>query len=190
MSGTNLATIREPKIRAKYGQAESFHVSTDVTDTPACTSIYANTQLQSAYSIHYSDIHLDTYINWQILWNRPLCVQQHISKKLLLCAAEGGRQFVSECCSRLLVRQLRLQTSNTTPGHKAFQMSLHCAEFYRKKTDSIRGYACFSEARARKSTQNLTSCLQSWGISSLLLTVFAKDFGDCQYELNLCSCQG
>lgn len=30
VSGTNLATIREPKIRAKYGQAESFHVSTDV----------------------------------------------------------------------------------------------------------------------------------------------------------------
>lgn len=27
VSGTNLATIREPKIRAKYGQAESFHVS-------------------------------------------------------------------------------------------------------------------------------------------------------------------
>ncbi|MEQ2220570.1 Plexin-A1, partial [Ilyodon furcidens] len=25
VSGTNLATIREPKIRAKYGQAESFH---------------------------------------------------------------------------------------------------------------------------------------------------------------------
>lgn len=33
VSGTNLATIREPKIRAKYGQAESFHVSIDVTDT-------------------------------------------------------------------------------------------------------------------------------------------------------------
>lgn len=100
-------------------------------------------QLQSVYSIHYSDIHLDTYINWQILWNRPLCVQQHISKTLLLCAAEGGRQFVSECCSRLLVQQLQLQTSNATPGHKDFQMSPHCAEFYRKKRDSIRGYACF-----------------------------------------------
>lgn len=31
VSGTNLATIREPKIRAKYGQAESFHVSMIVT---------------------------------------------------------------------------------------------------------------------------------------------------------------
>ncbi|XP_054655403.1 plexin-A1-like isoform X2 [Dunckerocampus dactyliophorus] len=28
VSGTNLATIREPKIRAKYGQAESFHTCT------------------------------------------------------------------------------------------------------------------------------------------------------------------
>uniref|UniRef100_A0A8C9VCC8 Plexin-A1 n=1 Tax=Scleropages formosus TaxID=113540 RepID=A0A8C9VCC8_SCLFO len=28
VSGTNLATIREPKIRAKFGSAESFHVST------------------------------------------------------------------------------------------------------------------------------------------------------------------
>lgn len=26
ISGTNLATIKEPKIRAKYGSAESFHV--------------------------------------------------------------------------------------------------------------------------------------------------------------------
>lgn len=33
VSGTNLATIREPKIRAKYGQVESFHVSVFIAST-------------------------------------------------------------------------------------------------------------------------------------------------------------
>lgn len=37
VSGTNLATIREPKIRAKYGSAESFHVSMDLAQTPSQT---------------------------------------------------------------------------------------------------------------------------------------------------------
>lgn len=37
VSGTNLATIREPKIRAKYGQAESFHVSRRCIDTNTWT---------------------------------------------------------------------------------------------------------------------------------------------------------
>lgn len=37
--------------------------------------------------------------------------------------AEGGRQSVSVCCSRLLSPQLQLQPSNATSGHVAFQMS-------------------------------------------------------------------
>uniref|UniRef100_A0A8C7ZDG2 Plexin A1a n=1 Tax=Oryzias sinensis TaxID=183150 RepID=A0A8C7ZDG2_9TELE len=43
VSGTNLATIREPKIRAKYGQAESFHVSPGGTDMHA--SQFADSEL-------------------------------------------------------------------------------------------------------------------------------------------------
>lgn len=37
VSGTNLATIQEPKIRAKYGQAESFHVSISMYLHFTCT---------------------------------------------------------------------------------------------------------------------------------------------------------
>ena len=47
ISGTNLATIREPKIRARYGQAESFHVSMNThtyTHTRIHTQVYTDKQ--------------------------------------------------------------------------------------------------------------------------------------------------
>lgn len=50
MSGTNLATIREPKIRAKYGQAESFHVSVNHTHT------HRTICLSTAHTLHMDEV--------------------------------------------------------------------------------------------------------------------------------------
>lgn len=64
VSGTNLATIREPKIRAKYGQAESFHVSIDMGDVvcidrqPVQTRIAQMHNVNSHPGIQYmQDVH-------------------------------------------------------------------------------------------------------------------------------------
>lgn len=67
-------------------------------------------------------------------------------------ACEGGRQFVSVCCSRLPSLQLPPQTSNATSGHIAFQMSPHHMSVCVTKRKHMRNCVRLTE-RERESVQ-------------------------------------
>ncbi len=119
-------------------------------------------------------------------------------------AAEGGRQTVSVCCSRLLSPQLQLQTSDATPGHIAFQMSPHhmsvcvskrkrqhegdCVCESKRKRERQRSFLTNEDQKKKKTLQHQKPSVPFKGSKVLINSI--DDVHKALSESKLISCQG
>uniref|UniRef100_A0A673M6X3 Plexin A1a n=1 Tax=Sinocyclocheilus rhinocerous TaxID=307959 RepID=A0A673M6X3_9TELE len=129
ISGTNLATIKEPKIRAKYGSAESFHVSIPFPCpfliSPLSTSLALLRIMRKIFfyvkTIYVSYILLFLFISDNIYFFHFLSLQG----RNLIPAAPGNSRlnytvFIGEtpCVLTLSETQLLCEWPNLTGQHK------------------------------------------------------------------------
>lgn len=190
VSGTNLATIREPKIRAKYGQAESFHVSINdviwIERQPVHTHIAHMHNMNSHPGARYMrDVHTHACadINSPMYSDIPVRTQAHLQTAPPVRSAAWRWQTVCLCVSHTSL--LSAATASDIWRYLRPQVfQCHCTT-----------WVFVSQKERDEETTCGSLCVkiqfQTWkslNLSSVLQTMITKHFGDCHHELRLFGC--